>query len=169
MGRNSPLASALVLLTPASPAGILALRVSVIRSFWSGITQWGFWRKPYRQTFAEAAYSMLHLLPEDEQRRVYDSFTYVEEESEPDLRRVCRPLIAYPHLGEPAPLRPRRPSCLAGRLSSTIDPMSAEGCVAAGGGLPRQATSRNASRVNWGAIMARPVRDPSRNEEEICA
>lgn len=60
------LAKTLVLLTPASPAGIVALTPSVIRSFWSAMSRWGFWKKPMRQTFAEAAYSMPHLLPEKE-------------------------------------------------------------------------------------------------------
>lgn len=49
------LAKALVLLTPASPAGIMALKPSVIRSFWSGLTKYGFWRKPFCQTFGELA------------------------------------------------------------------------------------------------------------------
>lgn len=70
------LARSLVLLTPASPYGILALTPSVIRSFWSMQTTWGFWRKPMRQTFGEAAYSMLHLLPEKEQKETYDKFVY---------------------------------------------------------------------------------------------
>jgi len=70
------LAKSLVLLTPASPSGILALKPSVIRSFWSVMTKWGFWRKPMRQTFGEAVYSMLHLLPEDEQKKAYDNFVY---------------------------------------------------------------------------------------------
>jgi pimeloyl-ACP methyl ester carboxylesterase len=70
------LAKALVLLAPASPAGILAFTPSVVRSFWSVQTTWGFWRKPMRQTFGEAVYSMLHLLPEDEQRKAYDRFVY---------------------------------------------------------------------------------------------
>ncbi len=70
------LANALVLLTPASPAGIVALTPSVIRSFWSTLTTWGFWKKPMRQTFAEAAYSMLHLLPEEEQKETYSKFVY---------------------------------------------------------------------------------------------
>lgn len=70
------LAKALVLLTPASPAGILALTPSVIRSFWSMQTTWGFWRKPMRQTFGEAVYSMLHLLPEKERKETYDKFVY---------------------------------------------------------------------------------------------
>ena len=39
-------------------------------------TSWGFWRKPMRQTFGEAAYSMLHLLPEKEQRETYEKFVH---------------------------------------------------------------------------------------------
>lgn len=70
------LASSLVLLSPASPAGILALTPSVIRSFWSVMTTWGFWRKPTRQTFGEAAYSMLHLLPASERMEVYEKCVY---------------------------------------------------------------------------------------------
>jgi pimeloyl-ACP methyl ester carboxylesterase len=70
------LAKALVLLTPASPAGIMAMMPSVIKSFWSVQTKWGFWKKPMRQTFNEAVYSMLHLLPPDEQKEAYDKFVY---------------------------------------------------------------------------------------------
>ena len=70
------LARALVLLAPASPAGILALTPSVIKSFWSVQATWGFWKKPMRQTFDEAVYSMLHLLLPDEQRDAYDRFVY---------------------------------------------------------------------------------------------
>ncbi|MBW1797917.1 MAG: alpha/beta fold hydrolase, partial [Deltaproteobacteria bacterium] len=70
------LAKALVLLTPASPSGILALSPSVIKSFRSTLTTWGFWQKPVRQTFDEAVYSMLHLLPVDEQQQTYKKFVY---------------------------------------------------------------------------------------------
>jgi pimeloyl-ACP methyl ester carboxylesterase len=70
------LAKALVLLTPASPAGIMALRPSVIRSFLSIHIKWGFWKKPMRQTFNEAVYSMLHLLPPAERKETYDRFVY---------------------------------------------------------------------------------------------
>jgi pimeloyl-ACP methyl ester carboxylesterase len=70
------LARALVLLTPASPAGINALTVSVVRSFWSVLMGYGFWKKPRRQTFNEAVYSMLKLLPPDEQKTVYGRFVY---------------------------------------------------------------------------------------------
>ncbi|NIN10326.1 MAG: alpha/beta fold hydrolase [Gemmatimonadales bacterium] len=67
---------ALVLLTPAPPYGIVALRPSVIRSSWSSLTTWGFWRKPARPTFDEAVYGMLHLLPVGERREVFDRFVY---------------------------------------------------------------------------------------------
>lgn len=75
LGTHS-LAKSLVLLTPASPSGIIALTPSVIKSFWSVQTTWAFWRKPMRQTFAEACYSMLNLLPADEQKETYGRFVY---------------------------------------------------------------------------------------------
>jgi pimeloyl-ACP methyl ester carboxylesterase len=70
------LAKALVLLTPASPSGINALTPSVVRSFWSVLTGYGFWKKPKRQTFNEAVYSMLQLSSPEEQRKIYDRFVY---------------------------------------------------------------------------------------------
>lgn len=70
------LAKAIVLLTPAAPRGILALRPSVIKSFWSAMIRWAFWKKPMRQTFDEAVYSMLHLLPPEEQKSAYQKFVY---------------------------------------------------------------------------------------------
>jgi pimeloyl-ACP methyl ester carboxylesterase len=70
------LAKGLVLLTPASPSGINALKYSVIKSFWSVLTKWGFWRKPNRLPFEAAVYSMLHLLPAEDQKAVYDRFVY---------------------------------------------------------------------------------------------
>ena len=70
------LARALVLLTPASPAGIIALRPSVVRSFWSVQTRWRFWQRPMRQTFNEVAYSMLHRVPQHERRAIYDRFVH---------------------------------------------------------------------------------------------
>lgn len=70
------LAEALVLLTPTSPHGIMALKPSVIRSFWSGLIKWGFWRRPMRQTFNEAVYSILHLVPVEEQKEIFNRFVY---------------------------------------------------------------------------------------------
>jgi pimeloyl-ACP methyl ester carboxylesterase len=70
------LADAAVLLAPASPHGILALTPSVVRSFWSMMMTWGFWKKPGRQTFNEAAYSSLGLLPADQKMKEFDKFVY---------------------------------------------------------------------------------------------
>jgi pimeloyl-ACP methyl ester carboxylesterase len=70
------LAKSIVLLTPASPSGIIALTPSVIKSFWSVMSKWNFWNKPMRQTFGEATYSMLNLLPEKEQKETYGRFVY---------------------------------------------------------------------------------------------
>jgi non-heme chloroperoxidase len=70
------LAKALVLLTPAPPAWIWALKCSVIKSFWSVQTKWKFWNNPMRQTFDEAVYSMLDLLEDDEQKEAYEKFVY---------------------------------------------------------------------------------------------
>ena len=70
------LAKALILLAPASPHGILALKPSVIKCFWSSLTTWGFWKKPMRLTFDQAVYSMMHLLPAEEQKGAFDKFVY---------------------------------------------------------------------------------------------
>lgn len=70
------LAEALVLLTPASPSGINALKFSVIKSFWSILTTWGFWRNPHRISFDAAVYSTMHLLPEKERKALYEKFVY---------------------------------------------------------------------------------------------
>lgn len=70
------LAGSAVLLCPASPRGILALTPSVIKSFWSVMSRWAFWRTPVRQTFKEALYSMLHLLPPERQKHTYERFVY---------------------------------------------------------------------------------------------
>ena len=72
------LAESLVLLTPASPRGVNALKVSVIRSFWDVMTKWniminwGFWRRPHRLSFERAVYAMLHLLPGNERKSAYE-------------------------------------------------------------------------------------------------
>lgn len=70
------LAKALVLLTPAPPSGINALRYSVIKSFWSVLTRWGFWRNLHRLSFEASVYAMLHLLPLADQKAVYEKFVY---------------------------------------------------------------------------------------------
>ncbi len=48
------LAQAGVLLTPAAPAGVLAIRLSNLRAFARIQMTWGWWRKPHRPTLGEA-------------------------------------------------------------------------------------------------------------------
>jgi len=70
------LAKALVLLTSAPPSGILSLNPSSIKSFWGILTKWGFWETANRQNFNEAVYSLLHLMPTDQQKIIFDKFVY---------------------------------------------------------------------------------------------
>jgi pimeloyl-ACP methyl ester carboxylesterase len=70
------LAKGLVLLTPASPSGINAMNYSVIKSFWSVLTKWGFWRNPHRLSFEASVYSILHLLPAEDQKAAYERFVF---------------------------------------------------------------------------------------------
>lgn len=70
------LAEALVLLTPAAPAGVVSIRQSMLRFFQSVVAQGRFWKKPLRPSFQEAVYSVLGLLPEEERRATYNRFVY---------------------------------------------------------------------------------------------
>jgi pimeloyl-ACP methyl ester carboxylesterase len=71
------LAKAVVLLTPVPPSGnAMLLKPSVLKSLWSAQSKWNAWKAPMRQTFAEAVYAMLELLPRDERKEIYDRFVY---------------------------------------------------------------------------------------------
>ncbi|MCU0612819.1 MAG: alpha/beta hydrolase [Candidatus Eisenbacteria bacterium] len=70
------LARAAVLLTPASPHGVMALRPSVMRSFASVMCQPAFWRRPVRLSFAEASYGIFNMTPESKRRALYDKFCH---------------------------------------------------------------------------------------------
>ena len=69
-------AKAVVLLTPAVPSGINGLRYTVLKSFSDTMLHWGFWKKPFRFSFAKAVYSCLHLMPLQEQKKVYGKMVY---------------------------------------------------------------------------------------------
>ncbi len=68
------LAEKAVLLTPAAPRGILALRPSVVRTFFRAMTSWGFWKRPFLPTYAEASYALWENLPEEERRAHFARF-----------------------------------------------------------------------------------------------
>lgn len=90
------LGSAAVLLAPAAPAGILAVRPSVLKSVQGDFLRWGFWKRPVKVTFASTCYSSLHLVPEEEQRAIYRRFVH-------ESGRACFEIGLWP-------LDPRRAS-----------------------------------------------------------
>ena len=70
------LAKAAVLITPASPRGVLALKPSVIKTFFSIMIKPGFWKKPNRLSFESFVYAIAHLLAPDVQRTEYNKLVY---------------------------------------------------------------------------------------------
>jgi pimeloyl-ACP methyl ester carboxylesterase len=70
------LAESIVLLTPAAPRGIMALKCTVIRSFWDQLTTYGFWKQPVNETLENAIYSTLHLVPPEKRKEIFDKFVY---------------------------------------------------------------------------------------------
>jgi pimeloyl-ACP methyl ester carboxylesterase len=72
--RTRPLA--LVLVTPAPPAGILALSWSNIVAFSRALFRWGFWRKPHKPTFERAQASVFNTMPVELQRTAYASMLH---------------------------------------------------------------------------------------------
>lgn len=72
--RTRPLA--LVLVTPAPPAGIIALSWSNILAFWRALLRWGFWRKPHKPSFERAQLSAFNQVPVEQQRAAYASLVH---------------------------------------------------------------------------------------------
>ncbi|HHQ48456.1 MAG TPA: alpha/beta hydrolase [Acidobacteria bacterium] len=70
------LGRAAIFLTPAAPAGVMALAPSVIRSFLGPLTTWGFWKKPFRPSFESALYAFLQGFPEEERRGIWERMVY---------------------------------------------------------------------------------------------
>jgi len=70
------LAKLLVLLTPATPAGIVSLKATQIKTFASITMTWKFWKKPVLITQKEMSYGVLNLLPPEEQQEVYKKFIH---------------------------------------------------------------------------------------------
>jgi pimeloyl-ACP methyl ester carboxylesterase len=67
---------AIVLLTPASPRWICALKYSVLCSFIGIATKWNFCNKYNRPTFKKAKYSMLGNLDAVQRKSVYEKLVY---------------------------------------------------------------------------------------------
>ena len=70
------LGRSLVLLSSAAPAGIMAIKLSVVKSVPPAEIQWGFWKKPVKSTFESSSYSAMHLLSEPQRRDAYSRYVY---------------------------------------------------------------------------------------------
>lgn len=68
---------ALVLLTPAWPAGIFGLRWANFVSFFRIVTSWAWWRRPQKLSFHRAVVSAFNGVPRDKHVQLYDAM--VEE------------------------------------------------------------------------------------------
>lgn len=68
---------ALVLLTPAWPAGIFGLRWANFVAFLRIITRWGWWRRPQKLSFHRAVVSAFNGVPREKHVKLYDAL--VEE------------------------------------------------------------------------------------------
>jgi non-heme chloroperoxidase len=70
------LARSLVLISPAAPRGINAVTWRALKSAWHNRSRIALWGKPMSPSFEGVAYSSLHLLPYEEQKKVFEKFTY---------------------------------------------------------------------------------------------
>ena len=67
---------ALVLLTPAPPAGINPLRWRNTLAFLPHFLRWGFWRKGYKLSPARSELYACNGMPPDQQKRLYEDMLY---------------------------------------------------------------------------------------------
>jgi pimeloyl-ACP methyl ester carboxylesterase len=68
---------ALVLLTPAAPAGIFGLRWANFASFFRTFMRWAWWRRPQKLSFHRAVVSAFNGVPREKHVKLYDAL--VEE------------------------------------------------------------------------------------------
>ncbi len=70
------LAKAMVLLSPAPPQGINVISSASLRMFQETLKHWGFWQKPTRPTFQDAATTLIDRLPHEDQRLTYEQLVH---------------------------------------------------------------------------------------------
>ena len=70
------MAKSLVLISPAAPWGINAVTFTVLKSAWLNKSRFVFWNEPVPPTFEGTVYSTLHLVPPEEQKRIFQRLTY---------------------------------------------------------------------------------------------
>lgn len=65
-----------ILLSPAAPWGIFALKISVLKTFFRIMITPHFWEQPIKLSFEDISYSMLNKIPEDQRCQIYDQMVW---------------------------------------------------------------------------------------------
>jgi pimeloyl-ACP methyl ester carboxylesterase len=65
-----------VLITPATPRGIIPITPSVLWCFIRVFCRLNFWKKKHKLSFKKSVYAMLHLMPKEKQKEIYETFIY---------------------------------------------------------------------------------------------
>ncbi|CAM3592883.1 alpha/beta hydrolase [Parendozoicomonas haliclonae] len=69
-------ASQTILLSPAAPAGLVALRMSVIRTFAAVLSRWGFWKTAMKLSPKAANYGLFNRLPDEARPSHYQDMVF---------------------------------------------------------------------------------------------
>jgi pimeloyl-ACP methyl ester carboxylesterase len=67
-----------VAIDPAPPRGVLPRQPSAFKAIAGVLSTWGGWRKTVYTSFDQFRYAFVHTLPEQEQRRVYETYVVPE-------------------------------------------------------------------------------------------
>lgn len=112
-------ARAAVLLTPAPPAGVSALRFSNLLAFLRIETRWGWWRKPHRATRAEALWHTFNTTDPAEGAREHAGFV---PDSGRALLEIGLPFLDRRHAATVDPRRVTVPLLFVGCARDRLTP-----------------------------------------------
>lgn len=113
------LAKAAVLITPAPPAGVNALKASVLWSFRCQMLTFKWLGFPHRLKFKAAHYAMLHRLPPEEQKFIFEKSV---SESGRAVREIGFWLIDWGMASRVKPAKVKCPMLIIGAEEDRITP-----------------------------------------------
>ena len=112
-------ARAAVLLTPAPPAGVFALRLSNLLAFLRIETRWGWWRKPHCATRGEALWHTFNTTDPADGTREYEGFV---PDSGRALLEIGLPFLDRRHAATVDPRRVTVPLLFVGCAQDRLTP-----------------------------------------------
>jgi pimeloyl-ACP methyl ester carboxylesterase len=140
--RIKPLA--LVLLTPAAPAGIFALRLKNTLAFLAHFLRWGFWRKPFKISVANAERYAYNGLQPAQQQKLYDGLVYESG------RAIFEVGMAWADFGRAAKIDPSLVQCPVYVVSCASDALVPAAVVKKVAALYPQSSMRQyLDRSHW--------------------